>query len=494
MFLNSSVQQTSSDSEFPELQNIPFLLQAGAPQQQLHLGWGSNINFGSDPANTSAPWALSAPRPLLVCLRESHPHSGTAMGSHSAVALRCSQNQALCAEEHWGSWNNGASNPTVSQPTGLKGAESAHMLISPRQTNCTLHWTETFWKETLTVLNSEFSQSLLPHFPLSPLVVSTVLCCRGVQLHPLPWELPLVPLEVLLAEAALQHRRLVELCSFGPHGSAVWAQLDMAVPVTPRKTAGEQWALCLRKVHGHSPTPLTQQNVKINGACKRLKIFQAEQGLKFRRHFIRKHDQWAAPFFLHLAIEGSLFPSPELSKLSHPLRLLSLQGMHPVGQRSVLLESPVPDISSSPLFVTWPLPLLLIWRGQRYRTAHRSSQNENRHQTTQAAPASRAHLQQLRFCMAFLKQSQDPTLSSDSTVLVILQILAVLPGYLLPKSSVNNFSTLLEMKEKAAYLIHPSLGGADSLVPSSQSCCLPNKTFLTSPIQLLLLLFLRVLG
>lgn len=51
------------------------------------------------------------------------------------------------------------------------------------------------------------------------------------------------------------------------------------------------------------------------------------------------------------------FPSPELSKLSHPVKLLLLQGMHPVGQRSVLLESAVPDTSSSAVFVTWPLPL-----------------------------------------------------------------------------------------------------------------------------------------
>lgn len=107
-------------------------------------------------------------------------------------------------------------------------------------------------------------------------------------------------------------------------------------------------------------------------------------------------------------------------------------------------------------------------------------------QTTQAAPASSAHLQQLCFCVAFLKQGQEPALSPDSLVPVILQSLAVLPGYLLPKSSANNFSTFLEMKEKTAFLIHPCLGGVDSLVPkkSSQSCSRPNKTFLASPIQL----------
>lgn len=104
-------------------------------------------------------------------------------------------------------------------------------------------------------------------------------------------------------------------------------------------------------------------------------------------------------------------------------------------------------------------------------------------------------LQQLGLCMAFLKQSQEPTLSSGSMALVILQTLAVLLGYLLPKSSVSNFSTLLDMKEKTTYLIHPSLGRADSPVPSSQSCCLPNKTFLAFPIQFLPLLkeFLAIL-
>lgn len=45
--LNSSVQQMSSDAEFPELLNVTFLLQTYAPKQQLHLGWGSN--FGFDP-------------------------------------------------------------------------------------------------------------------------------------------------------------------------------------------------------------------------------------------------------------------------------------------------------------------------------------------------------------------------------------------------------------------------------------------------------------
>lgn len=80
------------------------LLQAGALQQQLHLAWGSNINFGSDPANTSATEALSAARPLSVAASENPIHAArTAVGSHAAVALGCNQNQALCAEERWGS-------------------------------------------------------------------------------------------------------------------------------------------------------------------------------------------------------------------------------------------------------------------------------------------------------------------------------------------------------------------------------------------------------
>lgn len=59
-----------------------------------------------------------------------------------------------------------------------------------------------------------------------------------------------------------------------------------------------------------------------------------------------------------------------------------------------------------------------------------------------------------------LKQSQEPTLSPDSTVPMVLQSLAALPGYLLPQSSVSSFSTFLERKEKTAYLTHPSLGEA----------------------------------
>lgn len=119
-----------------------------------------------------------------------------------------------------------------------------------------------------------------------------MLCCSGVQLRPLPWELPLVPLEVLLAEAALQLREAggAVLLSglMARHFELSWTQL---MPIRPRKEAGEQWALC-RKVHGHSPTPLTQQNVIINGTCERLKTFQVEQqGLKFKRHFNRKRHQ-----------------------------------------------------------------------------------------------------------------------------------------------------------------------------------------------------------
>lgn len=104
-------------------------------------------------------------------------------------------------------------------------------------------------------------------------------------------------------------------------------------------------------------------------------------------------------------------------------------------------------------------------------------------QTTQAAPASSVHLQQLCFCMAFLKQGQEPALSPDSLIPVILQSLAVLPGYLLPKSSASNFSTFLEMKEKTVFLIHPSVGGVDSLVlkKSSQSCSLPKQNIFGFP-------------
>lgn len=61
----------SSDAEFPEFPNVPFLLQAGAP----HLGWGSNINFGSAPANTAATQALSAARPVPVAASEDPIHA-----------------------------------------------------------------------------------------------------------------------------------------------------------------------------------------------------------------------------------------------------------------------------------------------------------------------------------------------------------------------------------------------------------------------------------
>lgn len=64
--LNSSVQQINSDAEFPELSNVTFLLQAHASKQQLHLGWGSNISFDSDPVDPSATRALSAAGPLLA--------------------------------------------------------------------------------------------------------------------------------------------------------------------------------------------------------------------------------------------------------------------------------------------------------------------------------------------------------------------------------------------------------------------------------------------
>ena len=68
--LNSSVQQMNSDAEFPELSNVTFLLQACAPKQQLHLGWGSNISFDYDPVDPSATWALSASSPLLATTLE----------------------------------------------------------------------------------------------------------------------------------------------------------------------------------------------------------------------------------------------------------------------------------------------------------------------------------------------------------------------------------------------------------------------------------------
>lgn len=56
----------NSDAEFPELSNVTFLLQACAPEQQLHLGWGSNIIFDSDLVNPSATRVLSATSPLLA--------------------------------------------------------------------------------------------------------------------------------------------------------------------------------------------------------------------------------------------------------------------------------------------------------------------------------------------------------------------------------------------------------------------------------------------
>lgn len=122
----------SRDTEFPELPNVPFSLQARAPQQQLHLGWGSNINFGSDPVNSSDTRALSAAGPLPVATSESPVHAApVAVGSHSTAALGATRTTPFCRAA-LGDLKHGALNPTVSQPTALKAAEAAHTLISPR--------------------------------------------------------------------------------------------------------------------------------------------------------------------------------------------------------------------------------------------------------------------------------------------------------------------------------------------------------------------------
>lgn len=93
-------------------------------------------------------------------------------------------------------------------------------------------------------------KSLVPHFPLSPLVVSTVLCCSRVQLRPLPWELPLVPLQVLLAEAALQHREA---------GGAV---LLRASQLSTLSSAGRGWCLSHQGTSWGTVGPLPQEGTR----------------------------------------------------------------------------------------------------------------------------------------------------------------------------------------------------------------------------------------
>lgn len=202
-----------------------------------------------------------------------------AVGSHTAMALGSHQNQALCAKT--------MGLESLCFPTrGLKAAESAHILVSPRQTNCTLCGTETFWKETLVVLNlhcSEFS--------------SQVTCATFPPFS-----------------TGCQHRAVLQRCpavSWGCLGRCCWLRLlcssggaGAVLPLLSSLTRLDRAGAChtkerswgavgplLRKVHGHGPTPLTQQSVKVNGACKRLKTFQVEEELKFKRHFIRKHHQ-----------------------------------------------------------------------------------------------------------------------------------------------------------------------------------------------------------
>lgn len=281
----------SSDAELPELPNVPFLLQVGAPQQQLHLGWGSNINFGSDPVNASATRALSAAGPLLVAtstMQCERPWAHTPLWHWAASRTRHSVQRSTGVAKTWG-----FESPCFPVHRTEGSRTSSHACFSwvdkPHCTGLRLYGKRPSCAK-FPLLRTV--SSLLPHFPFSPLVVSTVLCCSGVQLRPLPWELPLVPLEVLLAETALQLREAggAVLLSglMAQHFELSWTQL---MPIRPRKEAGEQWALC-KKVHGHSPTPLTQQNVIINGTCERLKTFQVEQqGLKFKRHFNRKRHQ-----------------------------------------------------------------------------------------------------------------------------------------------------------------------------------------------------------
>lgn len=100
-----------------------------------------------------------------------------------------------------------------------------------------------------------------------------------------------MPLEVLLAEAALQLRE---------PGGAVILQASWLGSLS---SAGHGWWLSHQgqRLGNNGPSatgrdmgtvpPLTQQNIKINGARKRLETFQVEEGLKVQKLFIRKHHQ-----------------------------------------------------------------------------------------------------------------------------------------------------------------------------------------------------------
>lgn len=137
-----------SDTELPELPNVPFLLQVGAAQQQLHLGWGSNINFGSDPVNASATRALSAARPLAVAtstMQCEWPWAHTPLWHWGASRSRHSVQRSTGVAK-----KRGVLNLPVPQSIGLQAAEPAHMLVSPWSlVSPTLCWTETLWEETL---------------------------------------------------------------------------------------------------------------------------------------------------------------------------------------------------------------------------------------------------------------------------------------------------------------------------------------------------------
>lgn len=75
----------------------------------------------------------------------------------------------------------------------------------------------------------------------------------------------------------------------------------------------------------------------------------------------------------------------------------------------------------------------------------------------------------------------------------MLQTLEILPGYLLPKSSVSSCITFLKMKEKTSYVIRGELTAMISLYPAVKAAL-----FLTKDIWFLLLcsqlFFKRVLG
>lgn len=96
--------------------------------------------------------------------------------------------------------------------------------------------------------------------------------------------------------------------------------------------------------------------------------------------------------------------------------------------------------------------------------------NENRHQITQADPASGARPCWTCSCLASLLSLYTEMDARNQLCLLIplsvrcclpgavltaRQTLEVLPGYLLPKDSVSSCNTFLEMTEKTSYLFHP---------------------------------------